>query len=264
MAVMKAVILSINPSARLIDISHDIEPHNIISAAFVLYTAWDWFPEGTTFLSVIDPGVGSSRGILVALSEADPEADSETVTKQGKILVTPDNGIASMLLRMKPDTSTWNPSSALLRKSGSIYKSKSDTFHGRDIFAPLAALLSTSFHNIEIGEKCIPYVKQGIYPQIDPVKRQIIGKIVHIDHFGNCICSIHTNDLQETFNGSPVSIHHQNLQLLGLKRYYSQVAVGSPLAYIGSSGFLEIGVRDGAASSLYGIKSRDEVIVTAQ
>lgn len=248
-AVMKAVMLSINPSARFIDISHEIEPGNIKSAAYVLFTAWHWFPDGTTFLSVIDPGVGSSRGILLA-------------SYKNKTLVSPDNGTAALLFRMQPEIVARKPQLSLLDKATSQRTEISSTFHGRDVFAPITALLSESPHYKAESDRCTPVTLDDVYPRIDRQKQQIVGKIIHIDHFGNCICTIHTKDLQEVFATNSIQIQHHKFTLGELKSYYAQVTTGSLLAYIGSSGFLEIGVRDGNAASIHGIDYGDEVTVT--
>ena len=137
--IMKAVLLGLNPALRIIDLCHEIDRHHLLSAGYVLYTAWDYLPAATVFCAVVDPGVGSDRGFLMA------EADS-------KILIAPDNGLISLLRRQKPGLRVFELktqtlpasflSSELSGDRGGRNRGPGGTFHGRDIFAPAAAASS--------------------------------------------------------------------------------------------------------------------------
>jgi S-adenosyl-L-methionine hydrolase (adenosine-forming) len=244
-AIMKGQIISIDPHVTLIDLTHDISPFNVLSASYNLYSSWDYFPEGTIFLSVVDPGVGSERKVIVAESG-------------GRFLITPDNGSISFAFRMHSPIDTFFPKQELLDK---LARDSSSTFQGRDIFAPLAAILARDgFASIK-GSSCAPRVLEDAYPEIDSAERKIIGQIVHIDRFGNCISSIHRGDLEKiggiaqkriTFFGSTIS---------KLNTTYSEVSVGEQVAYIGSAGFLEIGIREGSAADATGLGLHDEILV---
>ena len=270
-AIMKGVILSINREAIIIDVTHQVKPYSIVSASYLLYTAWDYYPEGTTFLAVIDPGVGSSRGILIA-----------TDKPRSKVLVTPDNGIVSMLVRMKKLENFYRPSEETMKSIKQLIPNTSSTFHGRDIFSPLTALISKNGIEEIVGEEISPQILADLSPTIsvensvegNPVTTLIKGKILHIDNFGNCISSIHKNDMltakkilglqakiETNLPTTPIDIQVGKIHLHKLSDYFSQADIGSALAYIGSSGFLEIAINQGNAASTLDIEIGDEVNV---
>ncbi len=262
-AIMKGVILSINRETTIIDITNEVKPYSIISASYLLYTAWDYYPKGTVFLSVVDPGVGSSRGILIAKSNT-----------HSKILITPDNGTVSMLVRMKRLDEFYRPSKEVMAKIKDLMPETSSTFHGRDIFSPLAALISRNGIMQIVGERTTPLLLDDVTPSIsrkNPIGEKpiqlVTGRILHIDNFGNCISSIHREDISSqpgtpnTHGKDILDIKIGKLRLKKLSNYFSEVETGKPLAYIGSSGFLEIAINQGNASSAFGIKIGDSITV---
>ncbi|MBN2444509.1 MAG: SAM-dependent chlorinase/fluorinase [Spirochaetales bacterium] len=246
--VMKGVMLNSYPEVSFIDISHSIEPFNIISASYLLYSAWDYFPKGTVFLSVVDPGVGTERNILLYLYN-------------NNILITPDNGTISVLKRMHPASRT------LIVSNQTIEKKRigmSDTFHGRDIFAPLAAdIAKNGLASIQAREEEGVVLKK-VWPEIDKEKAKVSGSFIHIDHFGNCVSSIHASDLAGIQINAPASIHIGETRIHGVKRCFSDAAPGEFLVYEGSSGFLEVAVREGNAAENLHITDETRICIQYQ
>jgi S-adenosylmethionine hydrolase len=254
-AAVKGAILSINPEANIIDISHSIMPRNILQAAFVLNAAYRYFPKQTVHMAVVDPGVGSERqGIIVKTPSA--------------LLVAPDNGILSYIINdLFQVESSSNQYSHNLEKV--IFKTGleavaitdprfwrhpvSPTFHGRDIFAPVAAGLSLGISLYEFGEKInslhvFPIPK----PSLDP-EDNLIGQVLHVDRFGNLITNIKTDDLP----GKDVMIEAAGYCIQGISSYYTQDE--GVMAIMGSSGYLEISLRDGSACDFLGMVVGDEI-----
>jgi len=250
--IMKAVILSIAPGLPIIDLSHDIDPQNLYSGAYVLYSAWDHFPNGSTFCAVVDPGVGGDRGALLA-----------EIT--GRTLIAPDNGLISVVLRMNPNSPVFElrEEEVRSRRAGALARAgMSSTFHGRDLFAPAAALCALGAKEQIRGRRIEPVFLPAVIPRRGD--HGISGAILHIDRFGNCISSIHQNDLdilRDTAGG--VSIRAGEFQRREIDRTYSDVHPGTALCLIGSSGFLEIAVCRGNAAERFGLCAGQTVTITA-
>ncbi len=258
-AAMKGVILGINPEAKLVDICHNIKPQNIAQAAFVLSTAYPFFPQKTVHLVVVDPGVGTERrAIILRTSLAD--------------FVAPDNGVLSYVMpesSAKPVADSFTPQQEELEpglEAVAITKPQfwrtpvSPTFHGRDIFAPVAALLSLGFPPIEFGEAITSLV---MLPRPQPYQRpdgSVVGDVLHIDNFGNLITNIKNSDLPKT--KQPITIAVGNQIILGLSRTYSEGK--GLLALIGSSGYLEVSLRGGSASAFLEAEIGSEVRLRPQ
>ncbi|RMH70173.1 MAG: hypothetical protein D6675_10245 [Gemmatimonadetes bacterium] len=226
-ACMKGVIYGIQPQAMIVDITHEIRPQHIRDAAFVLVTAVDYFPAGTVHVVVVDPGVGSARRAIIAQT-----GDA--------YFVAPDNGVLSLVLQSAPDALLYeitNPAYQLPHIS--------NTFHGRDIFAPVGAHLASGVSPDIIGEPIDDLVT--FLPHLPQYQgNQLIGEIIYIDHFGNCISNIQADQLDP----DPCYRVIIDGQLLELYDTYAAVNSLQPLALIGSSGYLEIAVRDGNASKI--------------
>ena len=261
-AVMKGVILDINPEAKIVDICHNIAPQNIPQAAFVLSTAYQFFPKKTVHMVVVDPGVGSQRRAIILRT---PLA----------CFVAPDNGVLSYVIqlyledRVDPGPGRLAGSDRLVEvtlsrevEAVAITNSRffrspvSPTFHGRDIFAPVAAALTMGFPVIEFGQRL---TSVAMLPLPRPNKRpdgSLAGHILHIDNFGNLITDIKGDDLP-TPDEVTVEVSGQLISRLS-----GTYADGSGLlAVIGSSGYLEIALKGGTASSLLGARIGDEVTV---
>lgn len=235
---MKGVILSICPDAQLVDITHEIRPYSILEAAFTLSQAWRYFPQGTTHLVVVDPGVGSSRRPLVA------EAD-------GHRFVAPDNGVLTMV----------GPFTAReIRESGFFRASVSQTFHGRDIFAPVAAHLATGISPQDFG----PAIDDPLHlAGLEPVLTgpgEWTGIVLRIDRYGNVVTNFSARYFLHSGSTTPemqVSTHIVN-------QYYPIYVSASPseLFFLeGSSGYIEFSFTRGNAATELGITVGTSVIL---
>jgi S-adenosylmethionine hydrolase len=255
-AAMKGVILTINPEARLVDICHSINPQNIAQAAFVLGTAYRSFPKGTIHLVVVDPGVGSQRRAVVLRT---PSAD----------FVAPDNGVLSYVIEhSSPGTTEDNQ----LREPGAGLEAftitndrfwrtpVSPTFHGRDIFAPVAAHLSLGRLPADFGERITSLVALPLTRPRQEPDGSVVGHILHIDSFGNLITDISSDDLPSNVESLDIKVGSQIIH--GLSLYYAEGE--GLLALIGSSSRLEISVKDGSARDLLSAGAGDEVTVSPQ
>jgi len=258
-AAMKGAILGINPEATLVDICHTIKPQNISQGAFVLNTAYQFFPQKTIHLVVVDPGVGTERRAIILRT---PSAD----------FVAPDNGVLSYVIQelsTKPVADNDNLQQRELEpklEAVAITKSQfwrtpvSSTFHGRDIFAPVAALLSLGFPPINFGEAITSLT---MLPLPQPHRRpdgSLVGHVLHIDNFGNLITNIKSSDLSPT--KEPITIGVGNQIISGLSGTYAEGR--GLLALIGSSGYLEVSVRGGSASAFLDAEVGSEVRLKRQ
>jgi len=255
-AVMKGVILSVSPEANIIDISHSIEPQNIAQAAFILNIAYRYFPKHTFHVAIVDPGVGSERrGIILKTPSA--------------VFIAPDNGILSHVINElslddRPARYQQDLEEVKLKKGLEAVaitdprfwrQPVSPTFHARDIFAPVAAGLSLGISPYEFGEK-ISSVHAFPYPKLSlDSQDNLVGHILYIDHFGNLITNIRRADLPQ----GNVIVEAAAQRIQGITRYYEQEE--GLMALIGSSGYLEISLRDGSAASFLGMIVGDEVKV---
>ena len=240
---MKGVILSINPDATIIDISHQIPPQDIIAGAFVLSQAAPFFPKGTVHIAVVDPGVGGKRKPILI------ETDKY-------FFVGPDNGIFDIALqneRIRRKIHLTNKNYFL----GYI----SSTFHGRDIFSPVAAYLSLGIDPALFGKKIKtltsldvkkPFAKDG----------KITGRIIHIDRFGNLITNIDEGLLKKVFKNRIFEVEVCDNIIKRFVPSYTNAKQGEPIGLIGSSGLMEIAMREKNASIELGIKRGDVVIVS--
>lgn len=235
-AAMKGTILRINPSVQMVDITHEIAPQDIMEAAFVLRDVVPYFPAGTTHLVVVDPGVGTERRPVAVLSG-------------GHRFVGPDNGIFSLLLADgEPDMAV-----VLDRKSCWLTENPNNTFHGRDIFAPVAAHLASGLSLTEVGTLIDSLTRlRWAQPLIDQEGMQ--GWVVHIDRFGNSISNISSSCFNEAARGRCFKCYVGNTILNALSTTFADVSSGEPLIFFGNSGFLEIAVSSGNASELLGIR----------
>ena len=256
-AAMKGVILSINPEANIVDICHSIKPQNIAEAAFVLSTAYPFFPRGTIHVVVVDPGVGTERRAIILKT---PTA----------CFVAPDNGVLNYVLQDCSARSTATGTTQRLGKLGpgleavAITKPKywrspvGDTFHGRDIFAPVAARLSLGQPPLEFGEKITALTVLPIPKPHKGTNGSLVGHILHIDSFGNLITNVNRHDLPEARETITVEVGGRLIK--GLRRTYAEGQ--GLLSLTGSSDYLEISLKEGNASAYLNAKVGDEVKIT--
>jgi S-adenosylmethionine hydrolase len=242
-AEMKGVILTINPKATLIDITHDIEKFNIRMAAFMLASAAQYFPEDTVHLAVVDPGVGTQRRAILIQ------------TKKG-FFVGPDNGILILAAQSQGIEHVYQ-----LTNPKFMLPKISSTFHGRDIFAPAAAHLEKGVKPIEFG----PEINDPIKPEFAKVKRgngSLIGEVMHIDGFGNIITNINEKMVQNY--AKKVNVELPNISLiLTFGKAFAQAKPKEPIVLIGSHGFMEIALNQGSAAEKFHAKAGDKIAVTA-
>ena len=240
-AEMKAVILSISPQARVVDITHEIEKFNIRMGAFVLASAAPYFPPNTVHVAVVDPGVGTKRRPIIA------------ETKRG-FYVGPDNGLLMLAAHKEGIIKVYhivNPKHMLSRVSR--------TFHGRDIFAPAAAHLTAGISPSEFG----PAIRDYVFPEfVKPQARkgEVVGEVLHKDGFGNIISNISAEDLESAAirEGDSLLVKLGDKTLtLQFCSAYGEVPAGTYLAIIGSSNFLEVAVNQGSASRTFKAKVGD-------
>ncbi len=237
---MKGVILSINPEANLVDVSHAIAPQNVKAAAFVLHTSYRYFPEGTIHVVVVDPGVGSSRRILLVESDR-------------HVFLAPDNGVLMYVFRDSRRLRVVN-----VTNSEYFLSPVSQTFHGRDIFAPVAAHLASGVPPEAFGQEVTDF-DRGRLPTLEERADGLVGEIIHVDRFGNLITNL---PLEKVGRSKRFCLKLGDRTVSKLVASYSAAAPGEPVAVPGSSGYLEIACNLGHASQQLGCSVGEKVILT--
>jgi S-adenosyl-L-methionine hydrolase (adenosine-forming) len=247
-AAMKGVILSIAPGVRMVDVTHGVGAQDVMGAAFVLRGAVPFFPEGTVHLAVVDPGVGSERRPIAARIG-------------GQVFVGPDNGLFSLLLGAEPEA---EPEAVVVLDRPAFWRTAepSRTFHGRDIFAPVAAHLAAGRALDEVGSRAERLKRlHWVRPLAD--EQGLRGWVVHLDHFGNAVTNIPGALLAAHRDGRGVKCYVGSTILEGVHHAYSDVAEGEPLALVGSSGHLEVSVNGGDAARLLSIQKGSPVNIVS-
>jgi len=225
----------------LVDLTHDLSPQDVVAGALVLASAVGYFPKRTIHLAVVDPGVGGDRRALL-------------IETDDFVLVGPDNGLLSLAAARSPlrrvvhlDRKQW------------FLPAPSRTFHGRDVFAPVAAHCAAGVAPSELGSAV-----EGFEQLAVPVARRIDGtieaQVIHVDRFGNLVCNVERDDLAD-FRGPEVSISLGGMTIFEIAPYYSAVREGKPLALWNSWGRLEIAVRNGSAARQLRARIGDRVQV---
>lgn len=236
-AAMKGTMLKIAPDAGFVDITHEIPPQDIRSAAFVLGACYRDFPPGTAFLCVVDPGVGSERRAIV-------------VETEDYLFVGPDNGTFSFVLK-ETDVRTFEIANDEL-----LPNRVSTTFHGRDIFAPIAAYLSTGLPAEEVGPRIDdPLIREFAAPR-SVSENELRGEIIHIDHFGNLV----TNFLPDQVAGDGVfEVNGRTIE----RRvdHYAEASRGEVIYVTGSAGFIEISSNLDSAARILNAAVGDRVVM---
>jgi S-adenosyl-L-methionine hydrolase (adenosine-forming) len=240
LAMMKGVILSINPDAVIIDVSHSIMTGGIAQAADMIRETYLFFPKGTVHVAVVDPGVGSGRRLL-------------GVEAEGHFFVGPDNGVFWPVIKDSGEATVIQ-----LTEKRYFLPHVASTFHGREVFAPVAAHISLGADLTEMGERIFDPIE--INPPSPYIASEVLhGEITRIDNFGNLITNIREQGLEDFLGKSTPVISVGDLEINTLHKTYFDVEEGEPLALINSSGVLEIAVNLGRASEYAGI-NRDEII----
>jgi S-adenosylmethionine hydrolase len=239
-AEMKGVMLGIARAAQqplqLVDVTHDVERHDITEGALALEAAVPFFPRGSVHLAVVDPGVGTTRRGLV-------------VAADGHLLVGPDNGLFTPFL----DGDGWRAFEVV--EADFRLPIVSRTFHGRDLFAPAAAHLA-------MGVGLGPAVQDPVrlaWPEVRAVAGAVAGAVVHADRFGNLITSIHARSVEPLDADVVIRVGGREVPLVGT---YADLSAGRPGAMVGSSGRLEIAVREGSAAAVLRARRGTPVVVS--
>jgi S-adenosylmethionine hydrolase len=241
---VEGMILSLNPDARIINISHNISPYQIEQGAYVLMSYYNYYPKGTIHLAVIDPGVGSMRLPLI-------------VETKNYYFVGPDNGLFSYIFKNEK-YQIYVIAISKISKHTSRYNMLSSTFHARDIFGPAAALLSRGENALNLGE---PHSQKPV-TITGPVwndHNQIIAKIIAIDHFGNIITNVARSELEQHIKKIDKVVINDNI-IDKIENTYSAVPKDALLALWGSSGYLEISVNQGSAAKNLNCKIGQNII----
>ena len=248
---MKGVILSVNPSVTIVDITHQIDAQDIVEAAFAVHSAYRYFPQGTVHLIVVDPGVGTDRDLLA-------------LEMKKQVFIAPDNGVLSLLIKE-------GPLESLVRISNPEYflPSVSRTFHGRDIIAPVGAHIAGGLNLSKLGPEidvretvCLDNLHARILEN-----GEIVGRIITIDHFGNLISNIDTEMLAGLYQEGEekkLRIEIGPHVISGLSATYENVASEALLALVGSRGYLEIAVNKGNAGKILNARKGDRVSVISR
>ena len=229
---VKGAILSVNPQAVIVDITHEIPPQDVETAAFTLLAVYKTFPAGTIHVAVVDPGVGSSRRPVV-------------VSANEQFFVGPDNGLFTYIYDREPAHKTFHVTAEKYFRP-----SPSSTFHGRDLFAPIAAALSNGVKPEQLGSPMDDEVRL-------PQSLESPLRIIHIDRFGNCV----TNIRREAFEGKIESLTVNRTTIDNFRTFYGEDSTVTPFAIWGSAGFLEIAVNGGSAALTLGAKRGETVIL---
>jgi len=231
---MKGVILGICPKARLVDISHEITPYAIAEAAYTLAQAWRCFPVGTIHLVVVDPGVGSQRRPILAQAS-------------GHYFIVPDNGVLTMALGgISPVRVREIAASRYFRKP------VSQTFHGRDVFAPVAAHLAAGVAPAKFGRRVADFVRLDGAGPVQVSARKWAGKVLKIDRFGNIVTNLDWETWRRIVRGR-FQLNVGKKKVSRLASSYAEVADSKPFLIRGSAEYMEVSVNQGRAADVCGL-----------
>jgi S-adenosyl-L-methionine hydrolase (adenosine-forming) len=231
---MKGVIASLAPKTTVVDLTHGLPPGDIRGGAFALAASYRFFPKGTIHVVVVDPGVGSRRKAIAVRTDK-------------YIFVGPDNGVLSWALTKERIRAIH-----ALENEARFLRPVSQTFHGRDVFAPVAAHLSRGVPIQKFGPALKDFARMP-WPEPKVRRGRIEGEVVYIDRFGNAITNLESGVLRNPSEAS-CEIHAQRRQVCPVRSHFQAVAPKSPVALAGSSGFLEIAVNGGSAEQALGVR----------
>jgi S-adenosyl-L-methionine hydrolase (adenosine-forming) len=241
--VMKGVIARLHPAAAVVDLTHGIPPQDVLAGALVLRHSAAYFPRGTIHVAVVDPGVGGARRPLL-------------IESAGDYFIGPDNGILSLAVEARE-----TPRIIHLSNAAYHLQPRSATFHGRDVFAPVAAHLSRGVAPAAFGETVEQFVRLRV-PESIQSERELLGEIVYIDGFGNLFTNILEQDLR-AWDRDKLSITIGGVTIGRTETHYGAAASGACVALINSWGLLEIALNQESAERRLGAKIGDKVRVFA-
>lgn len=240
---MKGAILSVNPGAAIIDITHGISPGDITEGALVMLDACPFFPEGTIHVGVVDPGVGGGRRALLVESER-------------YFFIGPDNGLLS------PAVECGGRFKRVFRLENKKYflKEISDTFHGRDVFGPAAGHLSLGVEAGAFGPPLENFLKLKL-PGPAVKGSGLVGEVIHVDTFGNLITNIKREDILNKPGSETLLVRIKGAEVKGILKTYSEIAEGGLGVVIGGSGRMEVAAKGASAGALLGCGVGEKVSV---
>jgi S-adenosylmethionine hydrolase len=240
---VKGVIFGVNPEVRIVDISHSVPRHSVTSACFALLASYRYFPEGTVFVVIVDPGVGGRRRIVCAQIAA-------------RLFLAPDNGVLTSVISKEGCQKM-----VIVENHEFFLAEVSPTFHGRDIFAPVAGHLSRGLPMERLGPETEEFQRIEL-PAPEVRQDSILASVQWVDSFGNLITDCpreSVNDLKTRWGAVVVQLK-EGLEA-AVQETYESVGRGESLGVIGSSGYLEVSVREGNASRMLGLTIGDRIVV---
>ncbi len=242
---IKGVVLSANPEARVVDITHEIPSSDVETAAFTLLASYQSFPAGTIHVAVVDPGVGSDRRPLL-------------VEAAGQSFIGPDNGIFSYIYEHEPNHRVFE-----LTNSEFFGHPISSTFHGRDVFAPVAAALSNGADATELGKEITNFVRLEPLAPEHLKDGKLKARVIHIDRFGNCVTSLTRDLLPES---GQIALRIKGKKIRSIKRFYAEPTDEKEKLFgiWGSAGFLEIASENKSAAKMLKAKRGDKITVSTK
>jgi S-adenosylmethionine hydrolase len=239
---MKGVILGICPAAQIVDICHEITPYEITEGAYTIAQAYRTFPKKTVHVVVVDPGVGTTRRPIL-------------VEAAGQYFVGPDNGVLSMVYGREKHKVRLISNEQLFRKP------VSQTFHGRDIFAPVGAHVAAGVLPSRAGKTIVDYLRPAFQKPVQTGKRTWNGQALKVDRFGNIVTNFHVEEFPE-LERRPFSFAVGPQQVEVLAKNYAQTGPGELFAIVGSSGYYEISIREASAARAAGCATGSPVELT--
>jgi hypothetical protein len=240
---MKGVILTIAPEANIVDITHDVPPFDVLEGAFTIAGAAAFYPAGTIHVVVVDPGVGTARRPILA------EAD-------GQFFFAPDNGVLTLVCERAPGVKVHH-----ITAEQFFLTPASRTFHGRDIFAPVAAWLAKTSQPEKFGREITDYSRLQL-PKPARNDGVVTGTILRVDHFGNLMTNIQPEDVREIIDGNASFRLEAGMgEIRRMVETFAEGREGEAVVLVGSSGYLEIVVNGGNAAEMLGAGTKTEVIV---
>ncbi len=239
---MKGVILSILPIARIVDISHELPAHQTLPAALILREACPRFPPGTIHVAVVDPGVGGRRAPLLLKID-------------DRFYVGPDNGLFGLLMEDLPLQGAWK-----LENPEHFLHPVSNTFHGRDIFAPVAARLAAGTPPEAFGPMASEPSGMSL-PEYQEEPEILTGEVIWIDRFGNCITNLSDRVVSRWSQGAPFTIRAASKRISKMSTTYESIPEGEALSIINSMGYLEVACNQARADRALGLRVGDTVVL---
>jgi S-adenosylmethionine hydrolase len=242
---MKGVIVDIVPEAQIVDISHAVQPFDVLDGALTIAQAYSYFPNGAIHLVVVDPGVGTARRPILASSD-------------GHHFVAPDNGVLSMVYAREQRMHVRH-----ITSEHYFRQPVSNTFHGRDIFAPVAAYLAKQVESDKFGEEIEDYVKFAAPRPKAAGENRIRGVVLKVDRFGNLVTNVTAADVPALFaaKAGPFKIVVGSREITDIRAAYAEGSPGEVFGILGSMGYLEIVANRAAAAQITGAVKGSEVMI---